>query len=109
MIALLRWCLSVVIMVGVILFTFANRERIPVQLHPFHEPYDVFSFVLALGALAIGFVFGGVMVWLNSAEIRADRRKQKKRIKELEKELGKAREKESAIDTATLIESMNNE
>jgi len=108
MIALLRWLLSVIIMVGVILFTFANRDKIPVQLHPFHDPYEIFAFALTLAALTLGFVLGGAMVWLNNADIRADRRRQKKRIKELEKELEKARAQERSVDTATLIESMNN-
>lgn len=106
MISFLRWALSVIIMVSVILFTFANQDMVSVTYSPFHDPVQVFSFVVALGALALGFVLGGAMVWLNSAQIRRERRKQRKEISRLEKEIEALQNKSGAPSAAQLLEHL---
>ena len=106
MISFFRWILSVIIMVSVILFTFANREIITVTFSPFHDSVEVFSFVLALGAFALGFTFGGIMVWLNSTKLRIERRKQKKEITRLENEIEDLQNKADSQSAAQLIEHL---
>ena len=106
MIAFFRWAMSVIIMVGVILFTFANRENVAIKFSPLHAPIETYSFALALGALSLGFVMGGVMVWLNSTKIRIERRKQRKEITRLEKEIEALQNITDAHDPAHLIEHL---
>ncbi len=106
MISFFRWALSVIIMVSVILFTFANRDLVTITYSPIHDPIEVFSFVLALGALALGFVLGGLMVWLNSTKVRIERRQQKKEISRLEKEIEALQNTADEQNASPLIEHL---
>lgn len=68
-------------------FAVLNRHDVSVVISPAHEALDLPLYLIALGLMAIGFVIGGVFVWMNGASGRRVRRQQRKTIKGLEKEL----------------------
>lgn len=84
---LVRSFISLVVAALAILFALGNRNAVSVTYSPIHDPVTMPVFVLALSAVVIGFVAGGIIVWLNEASIRADRRQQRKIIRVLEEKL----------------------
>lgn len=84
---LLRSFISLFIAALAILFALGNRGAVSVTYSPVHDPVTMPVFVLALSGVVIGFIVGGIIVWLNEASIRADRRKQRKIIRVLEEKL----------------------
>ena len=69
---------------------FANRESVPVTWSPLHDPASVPVAVIILIAIVAGFIWGSLIVWLNSAPVRRDRRAKSRDITRLEKELNQA-------------------
>jgi len=87
-----RTILAVILTVLVAAFAAFNTQPVEVLYSPIHDPMMVPLYIIALGGVAIGFVAGAFMVWLNSSTLRKDRRKKKKEIKHLEKEVTKLKE-----------------
>lgn len=85
--ALIRWILGVLITVAVIVFAVSNMQPVPVYPSPFHDAYNMPLYLIALGLLAGGFILGALSVWINSAGTRRTKRRQRKKIRALEKEL----------------------
>jgi len=89
MTALLRWMISLLVTVAAILFAVANRHLVPVNWSPFDPSITVPVFMPVLVGVAFGFVLGAFMVWLNSSDLRRERRRQKRLIHKLEHDLRK--------------------
>lgn len=83
----IRTILGLVTALIIIAFALQNRTAIDVTLSPMHAPYTLPVYAIALAGMLLGFLLGGFMVWLNAATTRRDKRKQKKQIKTLEKEV----------------------
>ena len=92
--AVLRWFVGFIITVSIAVFAVLNREEVSFFWNPLvsDEAIVIPVYMVALGSMALGFVFGGVIVWFNAANVRRERRKQKKEIKVLEKELDRLKE-----------------
>jgi len=73
-------------------FAALNTDLVEVVISPVNDPIAIPLYAIALGAVAFGFVCGAFMVWINTAPMRKDRRKKKKEIKILEKEVGKLKD-----------------
>ena len=71
--------------------SFANRDSVDFTWSPLHEAVSIPVALLVLGAAIMGFIWGGLIVWLNESGTRRDRRLQRKDITRLEKELNQAR------------------
>lgn len=99
----LRSTLSILIAAATILFSLANRDTVSVTFSPVHGPIDTPVFLLGLGGLAIGFLIGGIMVWLNGSASRTERRKQRKAIKALEKKLEHADDNHRTSNTKDVM------
>ncbi len=85
-------------------FAAMNTEKVEVVISPIGDIAMVPLYAIALGAVAFGFICGAFMVWINTAPVRKDRRKKKKEIKNLEKEVGKLKDdKFSSSQPATEI------
>ncbi|MAQ71640.1 MAG: hypothetical protein CL565_05555 [Alphaproteobacteria bacterium] len=102
---LLRWFITVVITIAVLGFTLSNLEQVDVQLTPFTGSYTLPLYFLILGSVALGFIWGGLLVWLNTYPQRRDGQKAKKRVDKLEKELDEEREKKKNTPPAQILES----
>jgi len=76
-------------------FAIANRQETTLIYSPVHEPLNVPLYLITLIFLALGFILGGMVVWMNNAPTRKVKRQQRKTIKSLEKELGSLQTKSS--------------
>lgn len=102
--AFLRWLVTAVIAVLVLGFTLSNLERVDVHLTPFHDPYILPLYFVILGSIAVGFIWGGILVWMNASVSRKEAKQYKKKAERLEKELEEEREAR-AIRTSEIIEA----
>ncbi len=83
----IRWIIGFIF--AAILAGFAVLNIHPTQLiwSPIHEPLELPLYMITLPIMALGFICGGFLVWLNSSPVRRIKRKQSKKIKTLEKEI----------------------
>lgn len=84
--AFIRWIIGLVICTAITAFAVLNRSVVSVSYSPVTDPLMIPLYVIILGCLAVGFVLGGSVVWINESKIRKERRAQKKELKVLEKE-----------------------
>lgn len=87
----LRGALALIITVVIAVVAVLNRDFVAVRLNPIdlEQSFDFPLYFVVLGAAFFGFIVGAMMVWINMSSIRRQRRKQKKEIKNLEKEVSK--------------------
>ena len=92
--AFLRWFIGFVITVLICVFAVLNREEVTVYVDPLYEniSFSLPIYALVMIAMAFGFLFGGMIVWLNASGVRRERRRQKKEIRALEKEVERLKE-----------------
>ena len=92
--AVIRFLFGFVLTVGIALFAVLNRDIIPVTWNPISDDSVLMLpvYVVILASMASGFIFGGCIVWLNMGGLRKVKRKQKRDIKRLEKEVGRLKE-----------------
>ncbi len=94
----LRWLIGLVITIVIASFAAMNTEVVSFTFSPVHDPVSIPVYMVILSTLAFGFLFGGIVVWLNAAPVRKAKRKQKKEIKLLEKELEKLKSEAAVRD-----------
>ncbi len=97
--AFFRTIFGFIIAILLIGFAIANRQETALIYSPIHEPLNVPLYLISLIFLAIGFILGGLIVWMNNAPTRKVKRQQRKTIKALEKELSTAQNKTESADT----------
>lgn len=97
--AFFRTLFGFIIAAALTIFAIANRQDAVLVYSPLHDPLNVPLYLISLIFLAIGFVLGGLVVWMNGAGTRKVKRKQRKTIKALEKELGTLQTKTTNADT----------
>lgn len=94
MMAVLKWLVGLIFTVIVAVFAVMNRGEFSFTLSPFpgDEPVALPVYVVVLCALAVGFLMGALSVWLSSSSLRQEKRRQRREIKILEKEVGTLKE-----------------
>ncbi|MCB1681741.1 MAG: LapA family protein [Alphaproteobacteria bacterium] len=91
---IIRWILGFVVTVAAAVFAVLNRHDVTVYWNPLGEGVVILpAYLVALGFMAVGFIVGGAVVWLNMGRLRSERRKQKKEIKLLKKQVDVAKSK----------------
>lgn len=97
--AFIRWIIGFAFTVVIAAFAVINRQPIDIYFNPLEETQLITlpAYTIMLSALALGFVFGAFIVWLNDGKIRHDRRKAKKEIKVLEKTVHELKENRFVI------------
>ncbi|MGH1397987.1 MAG: lipopolysaccharide assembly protein LapA domain-containing protein [Alphaproteobacteria bacterium] len=83
----IKTILGFILAIAITAFAVQNRAPINIQFSPLHDPFPLPLYAIALGGLLLGFILGGTLVWLNDGKIRHEKRRQKKQIKTLEKDL----------------------
>lgn len=95
--AFIRWIAGFVIAIAIAGWAVFNRAPVEVAWSPFHDPVSVPLYLVALTALAAGFIFGGAVVWINSAPLRREKRRQNKELRTLEKEIGVLKKEQADV------------
>ncbi len=90
---LVHWIVT--LPVAIVLATFAVSNRAMVDLTFWPLPYDLAAplYLITLLMVVVGFLLGLLLGWLGSQPVRRERRRQRKRIVELEAELARLRVK----------------
>ena len=78
------WIVSIPVIIVVALFAVNNRQSVALNLWPL--PWDVTAplFLLTLGAILFGFLFGCLVMWLTAA-------RQRRRLRDTRRDLDAAR------------------
>ncbi len=67
---LFSWLFAIPFALCIILFAVSNREIVTISLFPLPFLWDMPLFVLVLGAMIFGFLWGGVAVWVADNKLR---------------------------------------
>jgi uncharacterized integral membrane protein len=104
--SLIRWIVGTLFALAAVLFAVGNLNGVSIVWSPVHPALDMPVSVFGLGMMALGFVLGGALVWINAQPLRRERRAQKKRIRDLETALEAANENASGADGPFLPASL---
>ncbi len=96
--SLIRWILGTLFALAAVLFAVGNLRGVSIVWSPVHPALEMPVSVFGLGMMALGFVLGGALVWINAQPLRSERRAQKKRIRDLEAALETSIENASGPD-----------
>lgn len=94
MLTIFRWVIATFLTVIIVIFAVLNRGTFDIFWSPLQgdAPMVLPVYLVVLGAMALGFMIGALAVWLNYAPLRAEKRRQKREIKGLQKEVGALKE-----------------
>ncbi len=72
-----RYIFSTLIAVIAVVFAVANMQSAPLYYSPFDNPVELPISVIALSAMALGFLFGGFFIWCVHGPLsrRADKKR----------------------------------
>lgn len=87
MINIIRGLVGFIISIILTAFALFNRQTVEVFYSPVHDPLSLPLYLIVLGFLALGFVIGGFVVWINAGHTRKLTRQQRRQITALGKEL----------------------
>lgn len=92
---ILRACLVLALTVVVAVLGALNRQSVDVLWNPVDLALvlPVPLYAVILGGAAVGFLAGGLLVWMNMGPLRKERRHQKREIKLLEKEIDRLKKR----------------
>jgi uncharacterized integral membrane protein len=67
-----------------VVFAIANRQTVAIVWSPLNPPFELPLYLVALGLLALGFLLGSLMMWLDFLPNRLGKNRE---IRQLKKEL----------------------
>jgi len=94
----LAWIITIPIAVVLISFAVTNRDIVTVGLWPLPFVLDLPLYLLVLGALVVGFLFGGVLAWAGGSRHRSLARRRADRIDRLTAEVRRLRARQAEAD-----------
>ena len=104
--ALLRILVTLPFVAALLWLTFANRDAVPFIWDPLHAGADEMPLaIIIVCATVAGFMWGGLIVWLNQANVRRERRHQARELNRLEKELEQARTQSKPATDLNLLKT----
>lgn len=83
---LVHWLVTAPVALVLIVFAVSNLARVGVSFWPFVD-VEMPLYLLVLGALALGFIAGELVAWMNGGRWRREARRRQRRIESLEREL----------------------
>ncbi|MBH69146.1 MAG: hypothetical protein CMM58_12385 [Rhodospirillaceae bacterium] len=86
-IKLIRLLFLVPLTVGAIIFAISNKHTVSLFFWPLSPSLEMPVYILSLGILIVGFILGNVFSWFDHSLNWMKRRKNEKKISELEQEL----------------------
>jgi uncharacterized integral membrane protein len=96
MIRFVRAVLYILFAAAIAWLATSNIEIVKFTFSPMHEPVETPVYLIGLFAVAAGFIFGCIMVWINSFGQYLTIKKQKKEIKTLNKRIEKLEKQNAA-------------
>lgn len=87
----LSWLLTLPLALLVVSFAVSNRDSVALGLWPLPFTVELPAFVLVLGAFVIGFLVGGLVVWLGQHGHRKAERRHQSRADKLAHELAETK------------------
>ena len=85
----LSWLITLPILVVVVVFAVNNRGAVDFDLWPVGLTVAMPLYLTVLGTIVVGFIAGGSVVWIASAQLRRTVRRQRHRVSELERQVKK--------------------
>ena len=103
--AFIRWIIGFIITVAIATFAAMNLQHVDVVFNTLDEEQTISLplYVIMMGSLVLGFVFGGLTVWFNEGKNRREKRKAKKEVKSLEKTVHELKENRFVVPPTTDI------
>ncbi len=101
--AVLRWIISIPVVLAVIIFSAANIERVSVVWSPLHAPAEMPLAALCLIVFVAGFMAGGFMVWLNNGPLGRKSREKSREVNRLKKEQAQTANENAHRSTLPLL------
>jgi len=74
------WIISLPITIVIVLFAVMNRELVTLNLWPLPWDLDAPLYLLTLGCILVGFLFGLLVMWLSHGGTRRHRRELSRRV-----------------------------
>ncbi len=90
--AVIRWIIGLIITICIASMAVMNRHNVTLLWSPINDDLTLPLYAIILLSMAVGFIFGGILVWINTGKTRKEKRRQKKEIKLLEKEVSRLKE-----------------
>ncbi len=84
---ILKWIIALPLIIGAIFFAVANPDMVTIHFNPFSFVIETPLYIICFLFLTGGFLLGTILTWASGSDVRRERRKQKKTIKKLEKEM----------------------
>lgn len=94
---LLSWLIGFPLALIAITFAVINRHPVTVDVWPFPWEISVPLYLLVLGALAVGIVFGGIFTWLSAAPVRGRAVKESRRANAMAYQLDQLKEENATL------------
>ncbi len=91
--ALLKWIITLPLIVVAVLFAMTHAESVKVTWNPFQPEMELPLYAVAFLFLGIGVLIGTLIAWVSMGDTRKERRQLKKENKQLEKDINAANEK----------------
>ena len=90
------WTFAGILIVTAVLFALSNRESIDVRFWPLLD-FAMPTYVVVLGAFAIGFLSGGFLFWLRALAAKAKEKSTGRRADRLQRELDALQTKDDSL------------
>jgi uncharacterized integral membrane protein len=88
--ALVKFLVTFLFVVIILWLSVFNRESVEFSLYPLVlDPLSIPLAIIMLGCVLAGFIWGALIVWLNSGAIRSEARRLRREVKSLEQETAK--------------------
>lgn len=81
--AFLRWMFGLIIAGLLAVFAVSNRHEVDIYPSFLHDSFQFPLYLLVLGAMALSFLLGCLMIWFNVVGLRIEKHQYKKEIKSL--------------------------
>jgi predicted membrane protein len=90
---LFRWALTLPFIIVIVGFSALHSQKITIHLEPLYKNIALPLFVPVIAFVFIGFLWGALINWINTAPLRHKSRAQSKEIKTLKKDVADLQEK----------------
>jgi len=97
------WVVSIPVIIVVAVFAVMNRQQVALNLWPLPWEMSAPLFMLTLGAILFGFLFGCLVMWFSGSKHRRRLRESRRDLDAARSELHAARQQRSAAPTGTAV------